>query len=158
MTYSNQQIIRPPALFNTIVTNEIFWLYYLEQLVILHSSNLNTIHHNFSVIATLFQLLHSLIENNSICEHVHGSDDNIMYKIIFIIYSLSTYLKTVTQGYVALFPQKFFSSPLFPLVRCSSNHWHLALYLFWICTSQKVISQKVFVVLLSSLRVYAAIF
>ena len=39
-----------------MVTNEIFWLYYLEQLVILHSSNLNTYRHNFSISATLFQL------------------------------------------------------------------------------------------------------
>ena len=38
------------------MTNEIFWLYYLEQLVILHSSNLNTYRHNFSFSATLFQL------------------------------------------------------------------------------------------------------
>ena len=104
-----QIIILSLALFNTIVTCEIFWLYNLEQLVILHSSNLNTIHHNFSVIATLFQLLHSLIEINSICEHVHGSDDNIMYKIIFIIYSLSTYLKTVTQARVC----STFSSEIF---------------------------------------------
>ena len=42
------------------MTNEIFWLYYLEQLVILHSSNLNTYRHNFSFSATLFQLLASL--------------------------------------------------------------------------------------------------
>ena len=40
-----------------MVTNEIFWLYYLEQLVILHSSNLNTYRHSFSNFATLFQLV-----------------------------------------------------------------------------------------------------
>ena len=39
------------------MTNEIFWLYYLEQFVILHSSNLNTYRHNFSISATLFQLM-----------------------------------------------------------------------------------------------------
>ena len=55
MWNGNQWIIRSPALFNTIATNEIFWLYYLEQLVILHSSNLNTYRHNFSFFATLFQ-------------------------------------------------------------------------------------------------------
>ena len=57
MWNGNQWIIRSPALFNTIATNEIFWLYYLEQLVILHSSNLYTYRHNFSISATLFQLL-----------------------------------------------------------------------------------------------------
>ena len=56
MWNGNQWIIRSPALFNTIATNEIFWLYYLEQLVILHSSNLYTYRHNFSISATLFQL------------------------------------------------------------------------------------------------------
>ena len=39
------------------MTNEIFWLYYLDQFFILHSSNLNTYRHNFSISATLFQLL-----------------------------------------------------------------------------------------------------
>ena len=57
MWNGNQWIIRSPALFNTIATNEIFWLYYLEQLVILHSSNLYTYRHNFSISATLFQLI-----------------------------------------------------------------------------------------------------
>ena len=56
MWNGNQWIIRSPALFNTIATNEIFWLYYLEQLVILPSSNLYTYRHNFSNSATLFQL------------------------------------------------------------------------------------------------------
>ena len=57
MSYGKEQIIRSHTLFNTIVTNEIFRLHNLEQLVTLHSSILNTIHHNFSVTAILFQLM-----------------------------------------------------------------------------------------------------
>ena len=40
-----QQIDR--ALFDTIFMNEISWLNNLKQLVVLHSSNLNTYRHNF---------------------------------------------------------------------------------------------------------------